>query len=123
MFISIFKKPLTLMTNLLFPTLLSPLSSDLPHILVAPAPHVFGKLIMMLFGLLIPILIFLALRQVAIWYFKIDKIVQNQSYTNHLLDVNNQLLKQQIDLLSAQNAAANSQNGAEAPRLGTPGDS
>lgn len=56
----------------------------------------------MIIGLLVSIGIFLALRQVALWYLNINKIVENQEITNHLLDKNNKLLKEQVELLKSQ---------------------
>jgi cell division protein FtsB len=51
-------------------------------------------------------LIFLALRQVLLWYWKVDQIVYNQQKANALMERNNKLLKEQVDLLRSQISVA-----------------
>lgn len=45
------------------------------------------------------IMLFLVLRQVMLWYWKVETIIRNQDVANRLLDVNNSLLKEQIALM------------------------
>jgi Tfp pilus assembly protein PilN len=59
-------------------------------------------LVTMLVGLGVTLGVFIVLRQVALWYFNINKMIENQDITNHLLDKNNKLLKEQIELLKSQ---------------------
>lgn len=59
-------------------------------------------LVMILIGLAASFGVFILLRQVAVWYFKIDKMLENQEITNHLLDKNNKLLKEHVNLLKSQ---------------------
>ena len=53
----------------------------------------------------IGVLIFLVLRQVMIWYWKIDHIIKNQETTNTLLSQNNALLNEQILFLKEKRQA------------------
>lgn len=57
--------------------------------------------LILLFMLVIPVLIFLAIRQIMLWYFRINEIIQNQQQQT-------MLLQQQIQLLQRQNEFLNS---------------
>lgn len=48
------------------------------------------------------VLLFLALRQVMLWYWKVEVQITNQELTNKLLASNNALLNEQITLMKAQ---------------------
>lgn len=48
------------------------------------------------------ILLFLVLRQVMLWYWKVEVQITNQELTNKLLASNNALLNEQIILMRAQ---------------------
>ena len=58
-----------------------------------------GNLIIVL---VICVLLFLALRQVMLWYWKVDTIIKNQELTNKLLSSNNALLNEQILFMKSQ---------------------
>ena len=53
-------------------------------------------------AIVIGILLFLALRQVMLWYWKVDTIIKNQELTNQLLSNNNALLNEQISFMKSQ---------------------
>lgn len=52
--------------------------------------------------IVICILLFLALRQVMLWYWKIEAIIKNQEITNKLLSNNNVLLNEQVSIMKSQ---------------------
>lgn len=62
-----------------------------------------GEFIGILIGAVICVLIFLALRQVVLWYWKVEDIIKNQELTNKLLSNNNALLNEQILIMKRQN--------------------
>lgn len=47
------------------------------------------------------VLLFVVLRQVMLWYWKIDIIVKNQEMTNQLLANNNALLNEQLSFMKS----------------------
>lgn len=57
-----------------------------------------GSIIVIVIG----ILLFLALRQVVLWYWKVDTIIKNQELTNQLLSSNNSLLNEQIAIMKSR---------------------
>lgn len=59
---------------------------------------IFPALILIGFG----IALFLVLRQLVLWYWKVDVIIRNQEVTNKLLTNSNSLLKEQIALMKDQ---------------------
>jgi peptidoglycan hydrolase CwlO-like protein len=74
-----------------------------------------GVLATILIVIVVSLGTFLVLRQVALWYFNINKMIENQDITNHLLDKNNKLLKEQVELLKSQIELTNGKNDAEQP--------
>lgn len=61
-----------------------------------------GSLFGAIVAIIIGILLFLALRQVMLWYWKVDTIIKNQELTNQLLSSNNTLLNEQISFMKSQ---------------------
>lgn len=52
-------------------------------------------------GLGIFIIVFLLLREIVLWYWKVNTIINNQTKTNQLLEEQNELLKQNTTTLQA----------------------
>lgn len=58
----------------------------------------------------ISIVLFVALRQLMLWYWKVDTIIKNQELTNKLLSNNNALLNEQILFTKSQLKPENEPN-------------
>lgn len=61
-----------------------------------------GDLIGVIIAIGAGILLFLALREVMLWYWKVDTIIKNQEINNKLLSNNNALLNEQITFMKSQ---------------------
>lgn len=61
-----------------------------------------GDLIGVIIAIGAGILLFLALREVMLWYWKVDTIIKNQEINNKLLSNNNALLNEQIMFMKSQ---------------------
>ena len=60
------------------------------------------QLLVFLFGAAVCVGVFLILRSMMLWYWKVDDILENQFLANKLLKSNNDLLKEQVTLLRQQ---------------------
>lgn len=61
-----------------------------------------GEFVGIIIAIVVCFLLFLALREVVLWYWKVDTIIKNQEVTNKLLHHNNALLNEQIAFMKSQ---------------------
>ena len=67
--------------------------------LLNQSPFAAPELIILIIGLVITVLIFLAIRAIMLWYWRINEIIANQQKTNLYLEV---LLNESCELSSCR---------------------